>query len=275
MGKRIRAQRIGRGSSVYRAPPGIRVADVKIPDWPEAMHDVVKGTVLKLYKEPGRYAPLALVKFVRANGEMEKIWLIAPEGLYTGKEIQIGENAEIDIGNALPLRKIPEGTPVYNIEIRPGDGGKIARAAGTYAIIRAHHAHLEQTELELPGKRIIRINWDCRAQIGIVAGTGKDELPLVKAGNAYHKWRVKAHKWPRTRGVAMKGRESHYTLVGAPVPSVPVTTPLEAGEIRALASQRVFHDMPHLVGKLELLLLGELDVERSSREISSALAIMY
>ena len=202
MGKRIRAQRIGRGSSVYRAPPLTRVADVKIPDWPEAMKDVVRGTVIKLYKEPGRYAPLALVKFQRANGAIEKIWLIASEGIYTGKEIQIGENATLDIGNALPLRKIPEGIPVYNIEITPGDGGKIARAAGTYAVVRAHIPTTQETEL-LIGKRSIRINWDCRAQIGIAAGTGKDELPLVKAGNAYHKWKVKAHKWPRTRGVAM------------------------------------------------------------------------
>ncbi|RLE67421.1 MAG: 50S ribosomal protein L2 [Thermoprotei archaeon] len=202
MGKRIRAQRIGRGTSLYRPPPNIKVADIKLPDWPETFTDVIKGTVIQLYKEPGRYAPLALVKFQHKD-KIEKVWLIAAEGIYTGKEIQIGENAEIDIGNALPLRKIPEGTPVYNIEIAPGDGGKIARAAGTYGTILSHHPARKETEIELPGKRKIRINWNSRAQIGIVAGTGKDELPLVKAGNAYHKWKRKSRKWPRTRGVAM------------------------------------------------------------------------
>lgn len=209
MGKRIRAQRVGRGTHVYRAPPNIRIADVKLPDWPETFTNVVRGEVIELYKEPGRYAPLALVKFQRENKRIEKIWMIAPEGLYTGKIIEIGETASIDIGNALPLRRIPEGIPVYNIEITPGDGGKIARAAGMYATIVTHHSAKQQTELELPGRRIIRVNWNSRAQIGIVAGTGKDELPLVKAGNAYHKWKRKAHKWPRTRGVAMKGREHH------------------------------------------------------------------
>lgn len=203
MGKRIRAQRIGRGSPTYRAPPNVRVADVRIPDWPEMKNGHVTGVVLKLYKEPGRYAPLALVKFYRADGSTEKVWMIASEGVYTGKEIEMGETAKIDVGNVVPLRRVPEGIPVFNIEIRPGDGGKIARAAGMYAIVRGHLESKELTEIELPGKRILRINWDSRAQIGIAAGTGKDELPLVKAGKAYHKWKVKARKWPRTRGVAM------------------------------------------------------------------------
>ena len=210
MGKRIRAQRVGRGTHTFRAPPNIRIGDIKIPDWPETFTDSVKGEVIEIYKEPGRYAPLALVKFTRKNGQTEKTWIIAPEGLYTGKTIEIGETATIDIGNALPLRKIPEGTPVYNIEITPGDGGKIARAAGTYATILTHHPAKQQTELELPGKRTIKINWNSRAQIGIVAGTGKDELPLVKAGNAYHKWKRKAHKWPRTRGVAMNASDHPF-----------------------------------------------------------------
>jgi len=203
MGKRIRAQRIGRGSPTFRAPPKKRVGPVKIPDWPELKEGVIKGAVLKLYKEPGRYAPLALVEFKRKNGMIEKIWMIASEGIYTGKTIEMGELATLDLGNVLPLRKIPEGISIFNIELSPGDGGKIARAAGTHGVIRGHLENLKMTEIELPGKRAIRINWNARAQIGIVAGTGKDELPLVKAGNAYHKWKVKARKWPRTRGVAM------------------------------------------------------------------------
>ena len=274
MGKRIRAQRIGRGSPLYRAPPNVRIADIKLPDWPETFTDVVKGTVIELYKEPGRYAPLALVKFQRNNGMIEKIWLIAAEGIYTGKEIQIGENAEIDIGNALPLRKIPEGLPVYNIEITPGDGGKIARAAGMYATILAHHPAKEETELELPGKRTIKINWNCRAQIGIVAGTGKDELPLVKAGNAYHKWKVKAHKWPRTRGVAMKEwRLPPNTFMAAAVtPSAPVIIRSVVAGIRSLVSLRVFLGMHLRVGRLDLLRLEEQGVGRSRRCTISVLA---
>ncbi|MGQ4891963.1 MAG: 50S ribosomal protein L2 [Candidatus Njordarchaeia archaeon] len=202
MGKRIRVQRIGRGTQNFRTPP-VRFAKVKIPDWPETRGGAVKGTVIDIVHEPGRYAPLALVKFVRATGEIEKIWMIASEGIRTGQTIEIGDTASLEIGNVLPLAKIPEGVPINNVEIRPYDGGKIARAAGTYAIIRSQIPAKGRTEIELPGKKRIMLKSNCRAQIGIVAGAGKDEKPLVKAGAAYHKWKVKAHIWPRTRGVAM------------------------------------------------------------------------
>ncbi len=202
MGKRIRVQRLGRGSPKFRTPP-VRFAEIKLPDWPETRGNVIKGTVIDIIHEPGRYAPLALVKFVKQNGEIEKKWLIASEGLKTGQTIEIGDTATINIGNVLPLAKIPEGIPINNVEIHPYDGGKIARTAGTYAIIRSQIPAKNQTEIELPGKKRITLNSNCRAQIGIVAGAGKNEKPLIKAGAAYHKWKTKAHIWPRTRGVAM------------------------------------------------------------------------
>ncbi len=203
MGKRIRAQRYGRGKSPnFRAPPNIRFGPARLPDWEESLKDVVKGRVVAIKHEPGRQAPLMLVRFVRKDGSIEMRWLIAAEGVYVGKTIEIGPNAEIDVGNAVPLWRLPEGFFVYNIEKIPGDGGRFMRAAGCYAVIKAH---LEEglTELELPNKRSIRVPSNCRAQIGVVAGGGVTELPLVKAGNAYHKWSRKAHIWPRTRGVAM------------------------------------------------------------------------
>lgn len=209
MGKRIRVQRIGRGSPNFRTPP-VRFAEVKFPDWPETRGGSIKGTVIDIVHEPGRYAPLALVKFVRENGKIEKIWMIATEGMRTGQTIEIGDTAPIDIGNVLPLAKIPEGIPISNVEIHPYDGGKIARAAGTFAMIRSQIPAKGLTEIELPGKKRIQLNSNCRAQIGIVAGAGKDEKPLVKAGAAYYKWKVKAHIWPRTRGVAMNAADHPF-----------------------------------------------------------------
>jgi len=247
MGKRIRAQRVGRGSPTYKTPP-VRFADIKIPDWPETKGGVVKGTVIDIVHEPGRYAPLALVKFVRQDGTTEKIWMIASEGIHTGKTIEIGDLATIDIGNVLPLAKIPEGIPINNVEIRPYDGGKIAKAAGTYAIIRSQIPAKAQTEIELPGKKRITLKSNCRAQIGIVAAAGKNEKPLVKAGAAYHKWKVKAHKWPRTRGVAMKGLEG-TTQKTPPAPPMHATTRTVGAVTRSLGSQNLYPDMLLLVGK--------------------------
>jgi len=243
MGKRIRAQRIGRGSPTFRTPP-VRFATVKIPNWHEMKGGVVKGEVLDIVHEPGRYAPLALVKFYRADGTTEKIWMLATEGLMTGQIVEIGDMAKIKIGNITQLGRIPEGTPVCNIEKHPYDGGKMARAAGTFALIRAQYPGQGKTEIELPGKKRIQLSSECRAQIGIVAGAGKDEKPLVKAGAAFYKWKVKAHIWPRTRGVAMKGVEVR------PLPPLTLLiTPLVGAATRSLVNQNRYQETLLPVGK--------------------------
>ncbi len=272
MGKRIRAQRIGRGSSVYISPKLHKLGDIQLPTWPESYSDVIKGTVLEIKHESGRTAPLALVKFVKPNGEIKKIWMIANEGIYTGKEIQVGPLAKLDIGNVLPLGKIPEGIPVSNIEITPGDGGKIARAAGMYAIIRSHDRAAGKTEIELPGKRRITLNSKCRAQIGIIAGAGMEELPLVKAGNAYYKWKVRGRKWPRTRGVAMKGSRLLPKIIGVieRIPSMLLITPLVADVIRNQESLRLYLGMLRQEEKLAPLQQREQENVRSKNILSFA-----
>jgi len=272
MGKRIRAQRIGRGTPVYISPKLHKLGDIRLPTWPESYSDVVKGTVLEIRHESGRTAPLALVKFVRPNGEIEKVWMIANEGIYTGKEIQVGPLAKLDVGNVLPLGKIPEGIPISNIEITPGDGGKIARAAGMYATIRSHDRAAGKTEIELPGKRRITLNSKCRAQIGIVAGAGMEELPLVKAGNAYYKWKVRGRKWPRTRGVAMKGFRllPKNPRVIERIPSMLLITPLVAGEIRSRVNPKQCPETHHQGEKSVLLLQREPENVRSKPTLALA-----
>lgn len=204
MGKRTRAQRYGRGTGPYRAPPNIHIAEAKIPDWPETMSEGQKivGVVEDIVHDPGRSAPLAIIRVWR-EGRIERIYLPSVEGLYVGKEIQIGMDAEIDVGNVVPIGRVPEGFYVSNVEKIFGDGGRYARSGGSYAIVRAHDPKRGITEVILPSKRTISIDSRSRCQIGIVAGGGRDELPLVKAGNAYYKWKNKPKKWPRTRGTAM------------------------------------------------------------------------
>jgi large subunit ribosomal protein L2 len=195
MGKRILPQRMGRGSPTFRSPSHRRVGPAKYP--PLRPNITLRGKVVDLLHDPGRWVPLA--KVVLEDGT--EFLMPAVEGMYVGQIIEIGPNAKISNGNILPIGNIPEGTQVSNIEKRPGDGGKFVRASGTYALIVGRAG--AKTQVQLPSGKIIEVPNNARATIGVIAGGGRTEKPLLKAGNAYHKWKVKAHKWPRVRGVAM------------------------------------------------------------------------
>ncbi len=195
MGKRILVQRMGRGSPTFRNRGHLRVGPARYPPLPTNI--TLRGRVVDLLHDPGRWVPLARV--VLENGE--EFLMPAVEGMYVGQVIAIGPDASISNGNILPIGKIPEGTQISNIELRPGDGGKIARASGTYAVIIGRSG--SKTIVQLPSGKMKEIPNDARATIGVIAGGGRPEKPLLKAGTAYHKWKVKARKWPRVRGVAM------------------------------------------------------------------------
>ncbi|WP_456472619.1 50S ribosomal protein L2 [Methanocaldococcus sp.] len=198
MGKRLVAQRRGRGSPTYTCPSHKRRGEAKYRKFDELeKNGKVVGKILDILHDPGRSAPVAEVKF--ETGE-EKIMLI-PEGMKVGDLIECGALADIKPGNVLPLKSIPEGVPVFNIETMPGDGGKLVRAGGCYAHVLTHDEDV--TYVKLPSGKIRAFNSMCRATIGVVAGGGRLEKPLVKAGKAYWKYKAKGVKYPRVRGVAM------------------------------------------------------------------------
>ncbi|MFX1450706.1 MAG: 50S ribosomal protein L2 [Promethearchaeota archaeon] len=192
MGKRIRVQR--RNSPTFKANTHRRKG--KITHLP--LSDlIIKGTIIDLVHESGRGAPLALVNF--DNGQ--KKFMLIPEGVFIGQKIEIGEKVPIKEGNTLPLQNIPEGTPVFNIELKPGDGGKLVRAGGTYATIISRSS--TKVMIRLPSGKLKGFIPNCRATIGIVAGGGRPEKPIVKAGKKFHITKAKRKNWPVTRGVAM------------------------------------------------------------------------
>ncbi len=201
MGKRIRVQRRGRGNSVFRASTHKRVAPSRYPSLTisakEHYEAATNGIIERLIHDPGRGSPLALVRF--ENGE--KCYTIVPEGIHTGQQIQIGGKAIVEVGNILPLGKIPEGTMICNIELRPGDGGKITKSSGTYATVVTHTP--QGTIIKLPSGKSKYIDNYCRATVGVVSGAGKLEKPFLKAGAKFHMMKAKGHKYPRTRGRAM------------------------------------------------------------------------
>merc|ERR1711934_164446 len=124
----------------------------------------------------------------------------------------------------------PEGTVVSNIEIRAGDRGKIGRASGTYCTIITQLEDTNSTQIRLPSGIKKTVSADCRSTVGIVAGGGRLDKPMPKAGRAYHKYRVKRNCWPKVRGCAMNPVEhphggGNHQHVGHPTTSARASVP--------------------------------------------------
>jgi large subunit ribosomal protein L2 len=213
MGRRIQGQRRGRGSPTFRAPSHRYKADLSHRNVEEG--DVVSGTVVDVEHDPARSAPVAAVEFEDGDRRL----VLAPEGVGVGDEIQVGVSARIEPGNTLPLAEIPEGVPVCNVEANPGDGGKFARASGVNATLRAHDRNV--AVVQLPSDEVKRLDPQCRATVGVVAGGGRPEKPLVKAGNKYHKMQSRGTKWPTVRGVAMNAVDHPFGGGGRQHPGKP------------------------------------------------------
>jgi len=149
-------------------------------------------------------APLAQVVFRDPyRYKLHKETFIATEGLTTGSFVYAGKKASLNIGNVLPLAQCPEGTVVCNVEERVGDRGAMARTSGNYATVIGHSIDENKTRLRLPSGAKKTVSGSARATIGVVAGGGRVDKPLLKAGRAYFKFKAKRNSWPRTRGVAM------------------------------------------------------------------------
>ncbi len=194
MGKRIIQQARGKGGPTYRAPSFRYRTNAKLKSLKEGS---VRGEIIDFVKCQGHSAPLAEIRY-----DDGVICLIpAPEGVKVGDEVKVGEGAKIEPGNVLPLRDVPEGTSIYNIESQPGDGGKFCRSSGTHARV------VTKTEKEaiilLPSKKRKSFSLNCRAAIGTIAGSGRKEKPFLKAGKKYHLMRSKNKLYPRTSASAM------------------------------------------------------------------------
>jgi large subunit ribosomal protein L2 len=213
MGRRIRGQRRGRGTPTFRAPSHRYKSDLQHRNVGDG--DVINGTIVDIEHDPARSAPVAAVEF--DDGDQRLV--LAPEGITVGDELQVGVSAAIEPGNTLPLAEIPEGVPICNVEANPGDGGKFARASGVNAQLLSHDRSI--AVVKLPSGEMKRLDPQCRATIGVVAGGGRTEKPMVKAGNKYHKVSSRATVWPRVRGVAMNAVDHPFGGGGRQHPGKP------------------------------------------------------
>ena len=152
----------------------------------------VPATVASIEYDPNRTCRIALLHY----HDGEKRYILAPNTLSVGEILQSGQGSEIRVGNALPLRYIPVGTVVHNIELRPGGGGKLARSAGSSVQLVAKEGNY--ATLRLPSTEMRRVPIDAMATVGSV---GNSEHELIKIGKAgRNRWKGKR---PQTRGVAM------------------------------------------------------------------------
>jgi len=166
--------------------------------------DGAKEAVIKdIIDCAGHTAPLMQVKY-----ENEECLLIAPEGIRAGDKIKVGKSDELKPGDIAYLSDIPVGMPIFNLESKPGDGGKFVRASGTFARI------VTKTDtnvlVRLPSKNVREFGFKCRATIGRIAGSGRTEMPFLKAGAMHHKMKVLGKLYPRTKAVSMNAVDHPY-----------------------------------------------------------------
>ena len=140
----------------------------------------VPGTVATIEYDPNRTANIALINY--ADGE--KRYIIAPKGLEVGAVIESGENADIRVGNALPIMNIPVGTMIHNIELRPGKGGELARSAGTSAQILGREDDYVMIRLSSGEQR--KVLGTCMATVGVVGNEDSSLVKIGKAGRSRH-----------------------------------------------------------------------------------------
>lgn len=191
MGKRLITQRRGAAAPLYRSPSHRHVDDVKLPAFNQG-----EGTVMDLIHAPGRTSPLAEIKF---NGKMD--YQIAAEGVKVGQKVTVGVGGKISPGNIMPLSEIVEGTLVHNIEGIPGDCGKFVKVAGASASVVSRSASV--VVLQMPSGAMKEFNPNCRAVVGVVAGGGRTDKPLAKAGKKFHALSSSSKAYFKVSGVAM------------------------------------------------------------------------
>jgi large subunit ribosomal protein L2 len=156
----------------------------------------IPAKVHSIEYDPNRSARIALLHYV----DGEKRYILAPTGLVVGEELLVSETAEVKPGNAMPLKNIPLGTQIHNIELKPGKGGQIVRSAGAAAQLLAKEA--DSAQVRLPSGEVRRVSLRCMATVGQVSNLDHENQSLGKAGRARH-----MGQRPEVRGVVMNPRD--------------------------------------------------------------------
>ena len=179
IGKRKRSGRNNSGMIMVRHQGGGHRQAYRLIDFKRDKTGV-PGKVASIEYDPNRSSRIALVLY--ADGE--KRYILQPEGLKAGDTVMAGPDADIRIGNALPLHKIPEGTMVHNLELMPGRGGKMVRSAGAAAQVMAKEG--DYVQIRMPSGEIRQVERDCYATVGQVGNINHENVILGNAGRSRH-----------------------------------------------------------------------------------------
>jgi large subunit ribosomal protein L2 len=190
MGKRIIQQRRGRGTFTYKVKRKAFKYKLKYPK-----NLLGEGIVIKLFNSSAHTAPLAKIKY------REGIFYIPAFKNMVEKQKINFDNKEVKEGNILKLKDIPIKTKIYNIESKPGDGGVFIKSAGNSATVNKVIG--TDVFIIMPSKKERKFHQNCRAIVGVVAGEGRLEKPIIKAGKKHHIKKSKSKLWPRTSAVKM------------------------------------------------------------------------
>jgi len=188
MGKRIIQQARGHGSKTYQVRRKAFKFRVKYPAILSG-----EGKVIKLLNSPAHTAPLAKVEYNKGI-----FYMPAFKGMIEGQEIGFG-GKEIKEGNIMELKDIPIKTEIYNIESRPRDGGVFIRSAGNVAIVK--RISEDGVYVTMPSKKDKLFHIKCRATVGRIAGSGRKDKPVLRAGKKHYMTKAKNKLWPRTSAV--------------------------------------------------------------------------
>ncbi|MDI6720875.1 MAG: 50S ribosomal protein L2, partial [Candidatus Aenigmarchaeota archaeon] len=184
-GKNLRQQRRGKGNPRYRSPSHNYLGDV-------SYRNFTPGKVVDIIHAPGRRSPLAVVD----SGQQRSLFL-ATSGMRAGQKI----TNEFGTGNLVELSQIPEGTKICNIELNPGDGGRLCRASGVFAMLITKDSN--KCTLLMPSNKKKSVSSRCRATVGAVASSGRPEKPFMKAGTKHYAMQALGRVYPHTAGVSM------------------------------------------------------------------------
>jgi len=189
MGKRIIQQARGKGSSTYRVKKKAFRYRIKYPRILTG-----EGKVTKLINSAAHSAPLAKIKYSQGI-----FYVPAFNGMIEGQKVNFDKKEKTNNGDILKLKDMPIKTPVYNIESKPGEGGSFVKTAGnTASINRIMGGYVY---VLMPSKKEKKFNPNCRAMVGTIAGSGRLDKPIVKAGKNYYIKKSKSKLWPRTSAV--------------------------------------------------------------------------
>jgi len=195
MGKRIIQQRRGRGTTPYRAKS--KAFRYKL-GYPRNLTG--KGEVKKIINSPAHTAPIAKIVAKNKNNEVVSFYVPASKGMYEEQKLDFDSN-EVEKGKIMQLKDLPVKTQIYCIESTPGNGGTLIRAGGQYATVTKFIG--DSAVVTLPSKKQRRFNSKSRAVVGVIAGHGRLEKPVVKAGKKYKMMKARNKLWPRTGALKM------------------------------------------------------------------------